>query len=255
MKLPMVRVALRSFFIQCCWNFERMQNVGFAFAMAPALKRIYPDKQRRLQALKRHMEFFNTHPYMASLVMGSALKLEEDSFAAGLDPTAGITALKSGLMGPLAAMGDSLFWATLRPMVALLGVAAAWMCPELPPIAILAGYLMLVNLPHLALRLSALWQGHLLGFEVVGFLRKIDTQGLIASLRLAAMVLLGATLSFFGRLSHPASGSPMPFRDDLLFVGAGLAMLMALRLRISVTKILLGCCLGALVFSAAQGSH
>ena len=60
----------RSFFLQGSWTYERMQNVGWAFAMIPAIKKLYSSKEDRAAALKRHLEFFNTHPYVASPILG-----------------------------------------------------------------------------------------------------------------------------------------------------------------------------------------
>ena len=58
-------VMLRSQFLQGSWNYERMQNRGWAYALIPALKKLYPNKEDASEALKRHLEFFNTHPYIA----------------------------------------------------------------------------------------------------------------------------------------------------------------------------------------------
>lgn len=69
-------VMLRSQFLQGSWNYERMQNGGWAFSLIPALKKLYPNKDDASQALKRHLEFFNTHPYIAAPILGVTLALE-----------------------------------------------------------------------------------------------------------------------------------------------------------------------------------
>ena len=51
-------VALRSTFLQGSWNYERMQNGGWCFAMIPAIKKLYTNKEDQKAALKRHLEFF-----------------------------------------------------------------------------------------------------------------------------------------------------------------------------------------------------
>src|SRR5437762_2137011 len=61
---------LRSFFLQTLWNFERMQNVGFAFSMEPLLRRLGYSKSVYHRVLRRQLMFFNTHPYFSSIVMG-----------------------------------------------------------------------------------------------------------------------------------------------------------------------------------------
>ena len=71
-------VWLRSTFLQGSWNYERMQNGGWCYAMIPAIKRLYPEKDQQCAALKRHLEFFNTQPFVASPILGVTLALEED---------------------------------------------------------------------------------------------------------------------------------------------------------------------------------
>src|SRR5699024_7501658 len=67
-----------STFLQGSWNYERMQNGGWVYSMIPAIKRLYKTKEDRAAALERHLEFFNTHPYVASPILGVTLALEED---------------------------------------------------------------------------------------------------------------------------------------------------------------------------------
>ena len=116
------KVMLRSQFWQGSWNYERMQNGGWAFALIPALKKLYPNKEDASAALKRHLEFFNTHPYIAAPILGVTLALEEEK-ANGADINdAAIQGVKVGMMGPLAGIGDPVFWFTVRP---ILGAVAA----------------------------------------------------------------------------------------------------------------------------------
>lgn len=124
-KSDRMKVAWRSTFLQGSWNFERMQNGGWAYSMIPAIKKLYPTKEGRTEALKRHMEFFNTHPYVASPILGVTLALEEEK-ANGkpVDDTA-IQGVKVGMMGPLAGIGDPVFWFTVRPMLGALGASIA----------------------------------------------------------------------------------------------------------------------------------
>lgn len=118
-------VAWRSTFIQGSWNYERMQNGGWAYAMIPAIKKLYPNHDDRVAALKRHMEFFNTHPYVASPILGVTLALEEErANGANVDDVA-IQGVKIGMMGPLAGIGDPVFWFTFRPILGALGASLA----------------------------------------------------------------------------------------------------------------------------------
>ena len=116
------KVMLRTQFMQRSWNYERMQNGRWAFALIPALKKLYPNKEDASAALKRHLEFFNTHPYIAAPILGVTLALEEEK-ANGADINdAAIQGVKVGMMGPLAGIGDPVFWFTVRP---ILGAVAA----------------------------------------------------------------------------------------------------------------------------------
>ena len=118
-------VALRSTFLQGSWNYERMQNGGWGFAMIPAIKKMYTTKEEQKEALKRHLEFFNTHPYVASPVLGVTLALEEERANGAKVDDAAIQGVKVGMMGPLAGVGDPVFWFTVRPMLGALGASLA----------------------------------------------------------------------------------------------------------------------------------
>lgn len=124
-KRDRLAVAWRSTFIQGSWNYERMQNGGWAYSMIPALKKLYTTKEDRAAALKRHLEFFNTHPYLAAPILGVTLALEEDrANGAPVDDVA-INGVKVGMMGPLAGVGDPVFWFTARPIIGALGASLA----------------------------------------------------------------------------------------------------------------------------------
>lgn len=133
-KKDRLSVAWRSTFLQGSWNYERMQNGGWAYAMIPAIKKLYTNKDEQIAALQRHLEFFNTHPYVASPIIGVTLALEEDrANGAPVDDVA-IQGVKVGMMGPLAGVGDPVFWFTLRPMLGALGASLAMSGNILGPI-------------------------------------------------------------------------------------------------------------------------
>ena len=118
-------VCLRHQFLQGSWNFERMQNGGWAFAILPALKELYPQPEEYQLAVKRHLAFYNTHPYVSAPIMGIILSLEERK-AHGEDISdQAIQDMKVGLMGPLAGVGDPVFWFTIRPILAAVCAALA----------------------------------------------------------------------------------------------------------------------------------
>jgi mannose PTS system EIID component len=124
-KRDRISVWFRSFFLQGSWNYERMQNGGWAFAMIPAIKRLYKTKEDRAAALERHLEFFNTHPYVASPIIGVTLALEEERANGMPIDDVAIQGVKIGMMGPLAGIGDPVFWFTVRPILGALGASLA----------------------------------------------------------------------------------------------------------------------------------
>ncbi|MEK7720752.1 MAG: PTS system mannose/fructose/sorbose family transporter subunit IID [Elusimicrobiota bacterium] len=116
-----LKVFLRSFFIQAGWNYERFQNLGFAFCLQPALEKIYPDREKLRAAVLRHLQIFNTQPYMASFVLGNMASLEERVAAAGSDQEARLKSMqgiKQALASSFASIGDRIFWGRLKPMTA-----------------------------------------------------------------------------------------------------------------------------------------
>jgi mannose/fructose/N-acetylgalactosamine-specific phosphotransferase system component IID len=157
------RVFFRSFFLQAFWSFERMQNLGFLFAIDPWLDRIYADPQRRKEASLRHLEYFNTQPYMASYLLGLVGGLEEklSRSGAGDRPAleAGISDAKKMLSPALAAVGDRLFWGSLRPScaaVSMLATLALWTASFPFPVFLgCLAFLILFNAPAIWLR----WRG------------------------------------------------------------------------------------------------
>lgn len=124
-KKDRMSVAWRSTFIQGSWNYERMQNGGWCYSMIPAIKKLYKTKEDQSAALKRHLEFFNTHPYVASPILGVTLALEEDRANGSEVDDVAIQGVKVGMMGPLAGVGDPVFWFTVRPMLGALGASLA----------------------------------------------------------------------------------------------------------------------------------
>lgn len=119
------KVMWRSQLLQGSWNFERMQNGGWAYTLIPALKKLYPEKEQAKEALKRHLEFFNTHPYVAAPIVGVTLALEEERANGAAIDDAAIQGVKVGMMGPLAGIGDPVFWFTIRPILGAIAASLA----------------------------------------------------------------------------------------------------------------------------------
>src|SRR5699024_597173 len=94
------------FGFQLGWNYERMQNTGYLFLILPQLRKIYGDNTPELQEMmKTHVQFFNTSNFFNTIITGIDLAIEENEGVEGKDT---VTGLKVGLMGPFAAIGDSI---------------------------------------------------------------------------------------------------------------------------------------------------
>ncbi|AQP54231.1 PTS mannose family transporter subunit IID [Vagococcus penaei] len=156
-KKERISVWWRSQFLQASWNYERMQNVGWAFAMMPAIKKLYHTKEDRALALKRHLEFFNTHPYVAAPIIGVTLTLEEEKAAGAPIDNAAIQGVKIGMMGPLAGVGDPIFWGTLRPVIGAFAASLALQGSIIGPLVFFFAW----NI----IRMSFLWYTQELGYR------------------------------------------------------------------------------------------
>lgn len=180
-KKDRLAVAWRSTFIQGSWNYERMQNGGWAYAMIPAIKKLYTTKEDRSLALKRHLEFFNTHPYIASPILGVTLALEEErANGAPVDDVA-IQGVKVGMMGPLAGVGDPVFWFTVRPMLGALGASLAMGGSILGPIIFFVAW----NL----IRWGFMWYTQEFGYKAGSKITEDLSGGLLQDITKGASIL------------------------------------------------------------------
>ncbi|HEY8804914.1 MAG TPA: PTS mannose transporter subunit IID [Clostridium sp.] len=148
---------IRSNFLLGSFNFERMQSIGFCVTLIPAIKRLYSKKEDQAAALKRHLEFFNTQPFIAAPIMGITAAMEEQKANGAPIDDASISSVKVGLMGPLAGVGDPIFWGTARPVIAAIGAGIALTGSIVGPLI----FFILFN----ALRLSTLWLGLNYGYK------------------------------------------------------------------------------------------
>ncbi|HGK5776671.1 TPA: PTS system mannose/fructose/sorbose family transporter subunit IID [Streptococcus agalactiae] len=175
------KVWWRSQFLQGSWNYERMQNMGWAYALIPALKKLYTTKEDRAAALERHMEFFNTHPYVAAPIIGVTLALEEEKASGTPVEDKAIQGVKIGMMGPLAGIGDPVFWFTVRPILGALGASLASAGNILGPIIFFVGW----NL----LRMSFLWYTQELGYKSGKEITKDMSGGILQDITKGASIL------------------------------------------------------------------
>lgn len=237
-------MGMRAQLLQATWNFERQQGVGWAYALQPALERLYPDKALRDERLAEHTAYFNTQPTLASLALGAVARLEAER-AAGSGPDAsGIARIKSVLGSTLAAMGDRLFWFSLRPFAAALGVLVALSRHDSvwPAVILVAVYASV----HQAVRLLGVAWGFAKGPAVLGGELRARLELAVTLLAYAGCIVLGVAVAW----SLAPGGEPRPVAlQSALAGGLGLGLLSAQRARPSPTQWALA--LGALGLFAA----
>lgn len=211
MILALLRCFFRSFLLQALWNYERMQNMGFAFSLVPLLRHAYSSKERFQAALRRHTQFFNTHPYFAPIVMGVAYHKEAASAQAPRED-ATITVLKDSMGGAFGAVGDHVIWGTWRPFCALSAIfvgllvsypttdneftgsffdlEAARTCA----LWWIAGFLCLFNALHIWIRWTGLYKGATQGPKVVAWVQSLQLQKWASQIRRLGLLIVGALI-------------------------------------------------------------
>ena len=179
-----IRIFLRSLYLQAALNYERMQGLGFASSMAPIIERVCKETSERKAFLRRHLEFFNAHPYFASFALGASVRLEETD---GVDKESQVRMIKGRLCGPLGSLGDQLFWNALRPMVGFVGAIIALYGSLWGPILFLFAF----NLPHLGIRYWGLKRGYDLGTDVSRELMRRIYRRAVMTIQLMGAIVVG----------------------------------------------------------------
>ena len=174
-------VCWRHQFLQGSWNYERMQNGGWCYAMIPAIKKLYSTKEEQSAALKRHLEFYNTHPYVSAPVIGVTLALEEERANGMPVEDQAIQGVKVGMMGPLAGVGDPVFWFTIRPILGALGASMAMGGSIVGPIL----FFLVWNI----IRMAFLWYTQEFGYNVGTTIAKDLSGGLLGKITEGASIL------------------------------------------------------------------
>jgi len=176
-KKDLKRLFFRSNMIQACFNFERMQGLGFLWAFLPLLNKLYKKKEDRVEAYKRHSGYFNTHPWLSGVIFGIVASFEERKSRGDEIEEESINSVKAALMGPLAGIGDALFFGAFRPIIA--GVLASIILTAYDSTGTVgAGYLfvpllfiLIINFVHF----GAQWWGVHSGYKMSeNFLEKLE---------------------------------------------------------------------------------
>lgn len=189
---------IRSNFHQGSWNYERMQALGYCYAMVPIIKRLYTGEERK-QAIKRHLEFFNTQPFVTAPILGVTAAMEEQRANGAEIDDGAINGLKIGLMGPLAGVGDPIFWGTLRPVAAALGASIALTGSILGPIL----FFLIFNIIRLAIRWIGVSYGYSKGTTIVADMAGGKLQKLTEGASILGLFIMGALVNRWTSINVP----------------------------------------------------
>ena len=165
----------RSMCVNASFNYERHMSQGIQYALSPALTKLYDDKKDLSKALVRHSEFFNSTPMVDPFIFGVVAAMEEENANNEEFDISSINAVKASLMGPLAGIGDSLFWGTLRPLAGGIACSLALAGNFFAPIL----FLLLFNIPNILVRYFGVHIGYNSGlkaltkFEKMGITEKV----------------------------------------------------------------------------------
>lgn len=180
-KRDRMNVSWRLTFVQANWNYERMHNVGFAYTLAPIIKKLYTTKEDRRDALNRHLEFVNTHPYLHAPIVGVVMALEEEKASGTEIEDMAIQGVKIGMMGPLAGVGDPVFWGTLRPIIGAFAASLALTGSVMGPLL----FFILWNV----IRIAFMWYTQELGYRSGSEITKDLEGGILQQLTTGASIL------------------------------------------------------------------
>ena len=183
-KTTLIRIFLRSFFIQATLNFRRMQNLGFAMAIIPLIRELRLQQRDSERMLTMHLQMFNTNPYFSASVIGSVVRLEEEQ--AGKGDALDIPPIKQSLMGSYAAIGDIFFWGALRPFASIIAVILGYMGLMLAP----AAFLLIYTPAHFWIRLKGFIEGYRQGKKGFEFIRSLDLPRVAVKIRWLSLIIL-----------------------------------------------------------------
>lgn len=188
-KKTLTEIYWRSYQLEADFTSERYQGTGFAFSMIPAIKKLYHTEEERKEALARHVEFFNTTPTVVTLVTGIACAMEEERAVNGSVTGAAISNIKVALMGPLAGIGDAIFWGSYRIICASIACQMGIAGNLLAPIV----FLVLFNIPNVLIHYYGLMATYNLGSSAI---KKLYDSGLMDKITLCfsivGMTMVGA---------------------------------------------------------------
>ncbi|MBW2149018.1 MAG: PTS system mannose/fructose/sorbose family transporter subunit IID [Deltaproteobacteria bacterium] len=200
-KWTLIQVFLRCFVAQVAMGMRYMQSFGFAYAIYPGLREVYPEGRKLTEVFRRHLSFFHTHPVFFPCILGCILRGEIESIRGGGDSVQ-LAATKDVLMGPFSAIGDGFFGAALRPLAAVVGVALAIQGSFWGPAALITIY----NVPNLWFRLEGFIQGFRRGVGVLDKVRQWQPTRYMRWMRVTSALVGGA---FVASWVHTEASMPL----------------------------------------------
>ncbi|NLC41824.1 MAG: PTS system mannose/fructose/sorbose family transporter subunit IID [Erysipelothrix sp.] len=177
-----------SLFLQASFNYERMQAAGWLWGILPGLEKVHTNKEDLSLSMRHNLEFFNTHPFLVTFVMGIVLSLEQNKA-----PVDTIRSVRVAAMGPLGGIGDALFWFTLVPITA--GITANWAIEGsvLGPIM----FLVIFNVVQFAVRFGLMHWSYKLGSSAIDVLTE-NAREFSRAAGILGVFVVGALTSNFG---------------------------------------------------------
>lgn len=188
-KKTLNQMVWRSLFLQASFNYERMQAAGWLYGILPGLKKIHTNKDDLAASMSHNLEFFNTHPFLVTFVMGIILSLEQNKADI---PT--IRAVRVAAMGPLGGIGDALFWFTLVPITAGITANMALNGSIWAPILFLA----IFNIAQFAVRFWLMHWSYKKGTEAISILTANSKEFTRAASILGVFVVGALTVLYGG---------------------------------------------------------
>ncbi|GHD68449.1 MULTISPECIES: PTS system mannose/fructose/sorbose family transporter subunit IID [Jeongeupia] len=181
-------------------SYERLQSLIFCASMTPVLKKLYPNKEEQAEALKRHLNFFNTEGVMGGIIQGVAIAMEEQKTRGEPITDSSIIGIKTGLMGALAGVGDSIIWAALMPLLIALFIPFAAKGSAMGGIAPLVLYTGIT----IGISYALCHKGYKLGREsIVTLLQGGKIKELIYGANVLGLIMMGALAASYVKLSTP----------------------------------------------------
>ncbi|MHC5249923.1 PTS system mannose/fructose/sorbose family transporter subunit IID [Enterococcus sp. LJL90] len=188
-KKTLNKMVWRSLFLQASFNYERMQSGGWLYGILPGLKKIHKNKDDLAASMSHNLEFFNTHPFLVTFVMGIVLSLEQNKVDI---PT--IRAVRVAAMGPLGGIGDALFWFTLVPITAGITSNMAINGSIAAPFI----FLLIFNIAQFAIRYFLMHWSYRLGTDAISMLTENAKEFTRAASILGIFVVGALTVTFGG---------------------------------------------------------